>query len=246
MHGHNESRGHESSEKGYQVHDIFYTIQGEGPFSGMPAVFVRLTGCNLKCHWCDTIWDDDKDPYLTPEQIHERIFLAAPSCRLVVLTGGEPCRWDLDELIAQLKDYQVQVETAGTLWQQCLLEKNVTIVVSPKIRTVHPKFYQHAEHWKYVVTSGDADPKDGLPLESTQRGKEIIVLQGVDGTVTDFEKKGGPMARPPKDRKVTVYLQPCDEGHPVKNLANTAHMVQIALKHGYRAGVQLHKLFGVP
>src|SRR5262249_17969327 len=142
-------------------------------------------------------------------------------------TGGEPCRWDLDELISQLKDYQIQVETAGTLWQNCLLEKHVTIVVSPKIKTVNPKFYQYANHWKYVVKTGDEDPNDGLPVEGTQRGKETIEYLGIDGTSTTFEKKGGPMARPPTDRKVNVYLQPCDEGNPAKNLANTSHMVKI-------------------
>lgn len=244
MFGHNTPRGHEGSNKGYQVHKVFYTIQGEGPFAGLPAVFVRLTGCNLRCHWCDTEWHDDADAYQTPEQILDAIRKESPTCKLVVLTGGEPCRWDLQDLIELLakESYQVQVETAGTLWQQCLLDPCVTIVVSPKIKTVHTKFYDHCQHWKYVVSAGDADPKDGLPVAGTQRRQGLASSDAlVDGTV----HVGGAMARPPSNRRVNVYLQPCDEKDESKNRANIKHMVQIALRYGYRAGLQLHKIFDV-
>ena len=182
-------------------------------------------------HNCDTKWDDAKDPYLTPAEIKEKIYEAAPRCNLVVLTGGEPCRWKLDDLLFELRNYNVQIETAGTFWQDCMGGSRVTVVCSPKTSKVHPKILQHCEHWKYVVTAGDADPADGLPVKSTQRkGDEMV---------------GGPMARPPRNRPVNIYLQPCDEGDPVKNKEHMYHMVQIALKYGYRAGLQLHKIFGV-
>lgn len=240
MFGHNRPRGIEHSDKGYQVHKIFYTIQGEGPYAGLPAVFVRLTGCNLRCHWCDTEWGDDSDPYLTAAEIATKIKDAGYNCKLVVLTGGEPCRWDLSDLIETLREYHVQVETAGTLWQQCLLAPNVTIVVSPKVSKVHEKFYTYALHWKYVVSAGDFDPADGLPVADTQRR-----VTQVNGGYGAENFGGGRMARPPKTRKVEVYLQPCDEKDPAKNAANVKHMVQIALRYRYRAGLQLHKLFDV-
>ena len=234
MHGRNTPRHSQNAEKGYQVQDIFYTIQGEGPFAGLPAVFIRLTGCNLRCHWCDTVWDDEKDEYFTPHQIAEQVKRVALGCKLVVITGGEPCRWDLGPLIDELHDYRIQVETAGILWQQALLDSNVTVVCSPKVAKVHPKFMQYCDHWKYVVSAGDARPSDGLPIKGTQR------------PLTEGDPmRGGDMCRPPKDRPVNVYLQPCDEYDAEKNAANIKHMVEISLKYGYRAGLQLHKLFNV-
>lgn len=248
MHGFNTPRSIQSSEKGYQVHEVFYTIQGEGPYAGLPAVFVRLTGCNLRCWWCDTHWNDEKDHYYTPLQITQMIKKESPTCKLVVLTGGEPCRWELTDLLQELfvQDYLVQVETAGTIWQAPLKMNHVTIVCSPKISKVNPEFLQYCDHWKYVVREGDASPDDGLPMEGTQRGPSKIEHVGPDEHYETFEKRGGAMARPPKDRKVEIYLQPCDEGHPELNKRNMLHMVKMAMKYGYRAGLQLHKLFNVP
>lgn len=242
MHGNNEPRHLESAIKGYQVHDVFYTIQGEGPFAGLAAVFVRLTGCNLRCHWCDTVWDDTNDKYYSPAEICERIKQQSPTCKLVVLTGGEPCRWNLDPLLVSLNrdGYKVQVETAGTIWLDALTYTNVTIVCSPKVAKVHPKFKEYCNHWKYVVRAGDSDPNDGLPVEGTQRPRSYQYAGKENPWL------GGSMCRPPRDRKVEVYLQPCDEQDPIKNKANMDHMVQVAMKYGYRAGLQLHKIFNLP
>lgn len=242
MHGHNKPRSTEVFTGTYQVHEVFYTIQGEGPFAGDPAVFVRLTGCNLRCHWCDTKWDDEKDRNVTTAElfrsIQEALFCdnALGVCNLVVLTGGEPCRQDLSSLITLLvsEGYRVQVETAGTFWQECLDRPGVSLVCSPKTAKVHPKFKDNCFNWKYVVRAGDCSPEDGLPREGTQR-------TSVEGVY-----RGGAMARPPKDELVQVYLQPCDEYDVEKNAANLKHMVDIAKKYGYRAGLQLHKYFNVP
>lgn len=236
MHGFNKKRHIEDASKGYQVAGIWKTIQGEGPWAGMPATFIRLTGCNLACGWCDTVWDDDKDPYLTPDAIWARIRAVAGDCKLIVLTGGEPCRWILDPLLDALRGYNIQIETAGSHWQECLRRPNVTIVCSPKVAKVHPKFLDHCDHWKYVVTAGDASEADGLPIHGTQRRKNEIPGE---------QFTGGAMARPPKGRQTYIYLQPCDEQDPVKNKANMDHMVQISMKYNYRAGLQLHKIFGL-
>lgn len=68
MFGQNTPRRRESGGL-LQVQDVFYTIQGEGPFAGRTAVFIRLTGCNLRCWFCDTVWGDDSDVYQEPAQI---------------------------------------------------------------------------------------------------------------------------------------------------------------------------------
>ena len=107
---------------------IFYTIQGEGPTTGMPAVFMRLQFCNLMCTWCDAyytwnrdveeFWKESKD--LKFEQA-ARMLERAWKCerkdiKRVVFTGGEPLlqRKQLDKLIELLPDWQIEFETNGT------------------------------------------------------------------------------------------------------------------------------------
>jgi len=100
------------------ISEIFYSLQGEGELTGVPSVFVRTSGCNLRCNWCDT-------PYASwsPEggQMSVEEILAAvrqhPG-RHVVLTGGEPMiAPDIHELAFQLKElgYHITIETAATV-----------------------------------------------------------------------------------------------------------------------------------
>ena len=105
-----------------EVHSIFDTIQGEGPFAGSPAVFIRLTGCNLQCQFCDTEYTSVREA-ITPVEALNRVKAAhGDSPRgLVVLTGGEPFRQNISPLCAALlhAGYHVQIETNGTMC--CLL-----------------------------------------------------------------------------------------------------------------------------
>ena len=76
----------------YRVNEIFFTLQGEGAHSGIPAVFVRFSGCNLKCPWCDTEFADFTE-MSTEEiirQINELYDVPNERRKMVVLTGGEP------------------------------------------------------------------------------------------------------------------------------------------------------------
>ena len=76
----------------YHVNEIFYTLQGEGAHSGIPAVFVRFSGCNLRCPWCDTDFADHTD--MTAEQIVSEALalydIPNERRKMLVLTGGEP------------------------------------------------------------------------------------------------------------------------------------------------------------
>lgn len=235
MFGHNVPRPREHGTN-LQVHKVFYTIQGEGPFAGDPAVFIRLTGCNLRCWFCDTEWGDDTDPWMESEAIADAAWRARTGpCDLAVITGGEPARQDLERLFVELRKQgfaRVQIETSGTFWQDCFDFHFVTVVVSPKTAKVHPTFRRRKVTWKYVLKDGEIDPGDGLPSAPMQR----INGSNVYG--------GGAPARPnPGD---PVYLQPVDEHDGLqKENRNTAAMVASALKFGYRAGLQLHKHFEV-
>jgi 7-carboxy-7-deazaguanine synthase len=101
------------------IAEIFYSLQGEGELTGVPSVFVRTSGCNLRCNWCDTpyaSWNPEGKPH-TLEQIVATV-QSHPLARHVVLTGGEPMiAKGLRELAAELKrlGYHLTIETAATV-----------------------------------------------------------------------------------------------------------------------------------
>jgi 7-carboxy-7-deazaguanine synthase len=99
-----------------RVTEIFYSIQGESTFAGRPCVFIRLTGCPLRCTWCDTEYAF----YGGHEQSIEQILATVDSfdCRLVEVTGGEPlAHAEAFPLIARLCDrgFEVLIETSGAI-----------------------------------------------------------------------------------------------------------------------------------
>ncbi len=99
-----------------KVNEIFHSIQGESTHAGRPCVFVRLTGCNLRCAWCDTEYAFYEGEDMTIDQIMERV--AAYGCGLVEVTGGEPLmQAEAIDLMERLlaEGYQVMLETGGSL-----------------------------------------------------------------------------------------------------------------------------------
>lgn len=205
-----------------QIQDIFYTIQGEGPHSGIPAVFVRLTGCNLACEFCDTVWNDDGDLRFTPEEVVEKVFALKPKhCFLVVITGGEPLRQraviPLMRLLLE-EGIDVQIETNGTIWHE-EIPKAVDIVVSPKTRHVNPHLALRARAWKYVVSRANIDEKDGLPVG---------------------------LPRPPRGvMNEDIYISPIDEYDRLFNMLNMKAAAKSCMDFGYRLMVQVHKVVGL-
>ncbi|MFQ5864592.1 MAG: radical SAM protein [bacterium] len=97
-----------------RVTEIFYSIQGESRFAGLPCVFVRSTGCNLRCVWCDTDYAFYGGQDMPVDKIIEKV--ESYGCKLVELTGGEPLlQKDIYELANRLleKNYTVIIETSG-------------------------------------------------------------------------------------------------------------------------------------
>ncbi len=98
--------------KFYKVNDIFYTLQGEGFYTGVPAIFIRFAECNLRCDFCDTDFKESLEMTLGDLEMT----LAQYPAKHVVLTGGEPSLQTDEELLQMLhaEGYYVQIETNGT------------------------------------------------------------------------------------------------------------------------------------
>lgn len=206
------------------VHSIWDTIQGEGPYAGHPATFVRLAGCNLQCRLCDTDYTSSRE-WMMPEAVWARLFDSVG--RLVVLTGGEPFRQNIGPLVRYLtgKHREVQIETNGTLFIQDFPYHLATVVCSPKTPQIDERLLPHIDAFKYVVAAGQIDPEDGLPLSS-------------------LGENGKPY-RQPEDECLPVYVQPLDEQHSGLNKKHMEAAVQSCLEFGHILCLQTHKIAGV-
>lgn len=122
-----------------RIAEIFYSIQGEGMLQGVPSLFIRSSGCNLRCRWCDTpytSWQPEGRELSIPKILEE--LQKFPRARHAVITGGEPMlSADLPELTRALKKLgmHITIETAGTLWQE--LEVDL-YSISPKLKNSSP------------------------------------------------------------------------------------------------------------
>ncbi|MBP3739441.1 MAG: radical SAM protein [Muribaculaceae bacterium] len=98
----------------YPVNEIFHSLQGEGYHTGTASVFIRLSGCNLRCDFCDT--DHEHSTLMSLPEIVEKVN-QYPLAPLIVLTGGEPSLWIDDTLVSGLKTLtgkRIAIETNGT------------------------------------------------------------------------------------------------------------------------------------
>jgi len=114
------------------VNEIFHSIQGESRHSGRPCVFVRLTGCNLRCVWCDTAYAFEEGSAATVGAVADRV--ASFGTRYVLLTGGEPlAQPGVHDLAAEMLDrgHEVAIETGGSL-DLAPLDRRVMVVLDLK------------------------------------------------------------------------------------------------------------------
>jgi len=224
MRGTNQKRPPEQGDgQSLAVVEVFATLQGEGVYTGWPAVFVRLGGCNLACNFCDTEFEAFSEIVLSVlvQDITEKANEAGVRVRnLVVITGGEPLRQNIAPLCTALleKGFRVQIETNGTLYRD--LPEGVDIVCSPK-----------APDGKYFPIRPDLLPRI--------RAFKFIVSAEL-GAYHDVAEVGQSQAHIP------VYVQPMDAGDATKNAANMAHAAGLAQQYGYILSLQTHKILGIP
>ena len=132
-----------------QLAEIFYSVQGEGTWTGTPAVFVRLAGCNLSCSFCDT--DYALKFFASVSDVVRRVRDEGGACPLVILTGGEPlAQREALALIDALRadGRRVHIESNGTLPTE--LPDDVWLTVSPKERLT-PEMARRANEAKLIV-----------------------------------------------------------------------------------------------
>lgn len=99
-----------------KINEIFYSIQGESTYAGLPCIFIRLTYCNLRCTWCDSEYTFKDGQDMSISEIISTI--SNYNCNLVQVTGGEPLvQKNCIELLKRLdaNDYQILLETGGSL-----------------------------------------------------------------------------------------------------------------------------------
>lgn len=182
-------------------------------------------------HNCDTQYTKGRKCLSVLEiSMHILELIGTSDIKLVVITGGEPFRQNINPLVTKLlyQDFlDVQIETNGTLYVELptVTLGGLSVVCSPKTGSVNPKLKINA--WKYIIQAGHVDPEDGLPT-----------------SVLGMECK---VARPPQNVFPTdIFVQPMDEYDTDKNAANLKAAMESCYKHGYRLSLQTHKLLGVP
>ena len=123
----------------YKVNEVYRTLQGEGFWTGRDIILVRLSGCNLKCQWCDT--KDVVNWEMQTKELVQKIQRVGQGCRSVLITGGEPLLQNIVPLIKILKrlGYWVAMETNGMLGGMKERKAGLDFV------SVSPKEFKHKE-----------------------------------------------------------------------------------------------------
>jgi len=211
-----------------QIHHIFTTIQGEGPFCGERALFVRLFGCNLRCPGCDTDYTSSLEEVTPMYLVNKARELDWPEGALVVITGGEPLRQNIVPAVRKLLiHYRVQIETNGVLCPEGMpwRDEGFSVVCSPKTNRIHDEILANAVAFKYVLQAGNVNPDDGLPLRALMHPAAPQVARPRPGAL--------------------VYVQPMDEDDHEANLLNLSAAIQSTMAFGHRLQVQVHKMINM-
>lgn len=220
----------------YPINEIFQTLQGEGVFTGVPAVFIRLQGCPVGCSWCDTkqTWEKEQDKQTTlgdialktldsdtwamanSDALIQLMKAKGFTAKHIVITGGEPCIYDLTQLTESLEQsgYQCQIETSGTYPIQC--SENTWVTVSPKVGMkggleVLAQAVNRANEVKHPVA----------------RGKDIEALDAI-------------LALRTPDNPPIVALQPISQ-----KVAATKLCIETCIQRNWRLSIQTHKYLNI-
>lgn len=220
----------------YKINEVFESIQGEGAYTGLPSIFVRLQGCPVGCSWCDTkhTWTLDENLLRNSAQImaekgESDNWFKANSTELldlfaqqgyrakhVILTGGEPCMYDLNPLSNNLlkAGYSVQIETSGTF--EILTHADTWVTVSPK-----------------VDMQGGYEVLTSALLRANEIKHPVAMAKHIAQLDHLLKKLGG-------ETKPLIYLQPISQQKRATELA-----VRTCIERNWRLSLQTHKFIGI-
>lgn len=163
-----------------KVSEIFTSFQGEGPYIGTPATFLRLYGCNLNCPWCDT--DISTYEMLSVDDVAEILMtqMEFNNINLLVITGGEPTLQmeEIKRLIKEIpEDIKIQLETNGSIFEYL---PEIEYVISPKEdkEKVFENYYKYDNvFFKFVITC-EEDIDEVISIKNKYGYDKTIWLQG--------------------------------------------------------------------
>jgi 7-carboxy-7-deazaguanine synthase len=218
------------------INELFETIQGEATHAGRPSVFIRLQGCPVGCPWCDTkhTWELDPENEIPADAIVLKAHSGTPTWSMmsvglivdllgqyrsnhVVITGGEPCQYDLLALTTAIvtEGRTVQIETSGTFPVRC--HPDTWVTVSPK-----------------MAMPGGLAVRD----DAVHRANEIKMPVGkASDIIALFELLDRTRVGP---KSALVWLQPLSLSKTATDLC-----IRNAISNGFRVSFQTHALAGV-
>ncbi len=247
------------------VTKVFLTLQSEGPFSGTPAVFIRLAGCNkgdkISCPWCDTYFNYDTGQVTSVTELvadvkakfaatHHMVLSAHP--QLVILTGGEPMIQDnVVRLIEALHQahFAVQIESNGDRLAREFLAnqacRSAKLVVSPKIipstkryRRLVEDVFTRTDYLKFVVEANPVSPYRELPT---------YIFEWCMYTQDPGRVFVSPLTSYNRAVEPNEIASVWTEGliNKEETARNYAHAGAMCVKYGYRFSMQQHLYIGV-
>ncbi|HVU18835.1 MAG TPA: 7-carboxy-7-deazaguanine synthase QueE [Candidatus Didemnitutus sp.] len=223
------------------ISEIFHSLQGEGTLAGVPSVFVRTSGCNLRCNWCDTpyaSWNPEGDQRGVDEIVAE---VGRHPARHLVLTGGEPMiAPGIRDLAAQLRTlgYHITIETAATVAPDGIACDLASL--SPKLANSAPDS-RLDETWRQKHERLRWQPEVVQAwMEKYDYQLKFVVAQ--PGDLTEIESMLAQIGR--EIPRAKVLLMP--EGTSVATLRErTAWLADLCRDRGYRYAPRLHiELYG--
>lgn len=201
-----------------KVNEIFYSLQGEGARTGMPSVFIRLSGCNLRCPFCDTSHEQFSE--MSEDDIIAEVNRFPAD--YVVITGGEPTLSLTSELLDKLHaaGKKIQIETNGTIdLPDGLLDKIDHITCSPKDAPIR---LRRIDELKLLYVS-EIFPPVAAEEERIRKFSDLGLSFGA-----------------------SLALQPCDVGDVARNRAIREATIAYILSHPqWRLSLQTHKILNV-
>jgi 7-carboxy-7-deazaguanine synthase len=255
-----------------KVTSIFYTLQGEGPFTGRPAMFIRLAHCNLNCSFCDAYFDAGE--FMTFDEIEQAFareiagfFDEVPGWALgyrdmvLVITGGEPMiQKNLVPFIKYMSSRFAKIQIGSNGTQLLDIPSSTVLVVSPKCSektqkylSPKPEVLARANALKFVVTADETSPYHKIPdwADEWQWSKRKSVYVS---PMNMYNKE-------PRESKIETYFGDLKDRSTIderisfwtpglldneKNQLNHEYAAEYAMRHNYILNLQTHLYASLP